>query len=147
MAIASVTLTSSLLSPSVKTVRAVGVTVAWKNNNTADPYVNGTTAAKVQTQTFENPTYALTGVHFDGGNNVLTYADLLLLAKLRYNGSNSIKLTVVYGLAGSTSNLVASDGSTTAIPVVLRDFTFPIIVTESTGGYRPVATINFQETS
>lgn len=140
---ASVTITSSALSPSTKTVVCSQVLVGMKRDVVTNPNANPTYLSYAQTQGVENPTYVLQGVMFTGGSGVLTYADLLTLLKLNYSGSNAPTLSVVYG---TSTSLVGYDGSTTAIPVVVKDFTFPIDVRDSRNGYLPSLNINLVET-
>lgn len=125
------------------TVNNTGVTVGGKTNLYNKPDTNGTTVVEVQTQGFNNPTYVLQGVHFTGKAGTLTYPALLNMYKHRYTGSNPIYLLVSYG---ASDNLVASDGVSTSIPVVLDSFNFPINTQDTRDGYMPVGSINFVET-
>lgn len=140
---ATVTISSSALSPSTKTILCSNVTVGFKRDTEMKPLANPGTLAKVQTQSQENPTYSIRGVNLTGASGTLTYSDLLTLAKINFDGTNAPTLTVKYGTA---TTLVGYDGSTTAIPVILRDFTVNIDTKETLNGYIPQTTINFVET-
>lgn len=144
--VASVTISSSALSPTTKTILCNTVTAGVKRDVIASPNANPTNLAYVQTQGVENPAYTVQGVLFTGASGTLTYADMLTLIKLNYSGSNAPVLTVTYGIGSSTQVLANFAGSTTGISVILKDFNFPISVTDSRGGYMPVATLNFVET-
>lgn len=143
---AVVNITSSALSPSTKRILCQQVTAGGKREVIVDPNANPTYLAYAQTQAVENTVYSLQGVHFTGASGTLTYADLLTLLKLNYNGTNAPLLTVTYGVGSSTQTLSDFTGSTTGIKVVVKDYTFPINVGDSREGYIPVATINFIET-
>ena len=101
---------------------------------------------EVQTQSFENPVINMQGVHFvatadySGSDTILTFADVLILYKHKYNGSNQVILNVTYG----NTNLTSLSG--TDIPVVLKTFNLPIKIKQSKGGYLPVGTLTFVET-
>jgi hypothetical protein len=129
------------------TVNNTGVTVGGQTNIFNKPNTNGTEVVEIQTQSFNNPTYVLQGVHFTGKAGTLTYSALLDMYKHRYTGSNPIYLMVSYGaIASSDNTLVASDGVTTSIPVVMTSFNFPINTQDTRDGYMPVGSINFVET-
>ena len=138
------------------TVYCNTVQVGWKNNNMAKSKANGGSVVEVVTQSFENPVYTLQGVHLvnEGleSTSVMTYSDLLAMAKNQYTGSNAITLGFTYSQSGSTESLVGSDGSTTAIPVVIESFNFPINArnkySDGTNEYYiPVGTIVLRETA
>jgi hypothetical protein len=138
-----VTLTqTSINSGSAIRVLCDAVRVGWKNNVIVEPSANGTAVVEAQTQGFENPTYVLSGVHFTSIG--LTYAQLLSLAKIKYTGSNPITLSVTYG---NGTSLVGSDGTSTSIKVAIKDFSFPIDVTDSKNGVMPIGSITLVETA
>jgi hypothetical protein len=141
---AIITITSTALSgSSTKIILCDGVTVGFKRDVDLKPNANGGTLAYAQTQGQENPTISLRNVQFNGGTNVLTYTDLLALSKINYDGSNAPTLQVNYG---PSSQLVGFNGSTTSIPVVIKDFTFNIDARDTKDGYLPSASINLVET-
>ncbi len=140
----AITLTSTAFSgSSTRTVLASAVSVGLRKNITVQAPENGDNLGYVQTQSYENPRYAIRGVHFTGASGTLTYADVLNLIKLKYGDVAAPTLTVTYG---TTSTLVGSDGTSTAIKVILESCDFPIDVSDSKNGYMPVATLNFVET-
>lgn len=147
MALPSITIASDALSPSSKTIVCQRVTAGHKREVNTDPNANGTSIVEAQTQSYENPTYSLSGVRFTGASGVLTYADCVTLAKLNYDGTNAPLLTVSYGKPGSTSVLSDNAGGTTGIKVVLTNFTTNIDTTDSQGGYLPITQITFRETA
>jgi len=124
-------------------VRATSITVGGQANTSNNPTANGTEVAEVQTLSFSNPIYNIQGVHFTGVAGTLTYVALLNMLKHKYTGSNAITLQVQYG---DSTNLVASDGTTTSIPVVIKNFSFPIKTSDTKDGYMPVASIQLLET-
>lgn len=120
------------------------VTVAGKKNNTAKPDANGTDHTEVQTNTFENLKYNISGVHYDTSvANSLQYTDVLILYKEKYNRGNAATLIVTYGNSTILPNLA---GETSGISVILDDFNFPIDVKDSRNGYMPIGTLSFIET-
>lgn len=124
-------------------VNGIGVAVAGNVNLFNKPLANGTDIAEIQTQSYNNPNYSISGIHFTGVAGSLTYAALLSMYKNKYDGSNPIYLEVQYG---DSDNLVGADGTTTSIPVVVSSFTFPISTSDSRKGYMPVASLNLTET-
>lgn len=112
------------------TVYCKGVKFGWTNNLVSKPYANGTIVSEVQTQTWENPIYTLSGVELVERSGALTYAKLMEMAKNKYDGSNGILLTVAYGYS-TTKILPSSTGSTTGIPVVVKSFS-PAITLDRT---------------
>ena len=65
------------------------------------------------------------------------------MAKVKYDGTNPIYLNVAYG---SSSTLVARDGTTTAIPVIIDSFDLNFNHKNSQNGQIPAVSINFKET-
>lgn len=131
-------------------VKCQGVQVAFTANTTAKPKVNAGSVTEVQTHGFENPLYTLQGVQLTEESSTLTYGAILSMAKNKYDGTNGITLTVNYGVSADKL-LVASDGVTTAIPVVVKSFNFPIPVADIYEGasrfHLPVLSITLQETA
>ena len=125
------------------TVQGTSVTVGAQANITSNPDANGTGVTEVQTLSFNNLMYNIQGVHFTGTANTLTYVALLNMLKHKYDGTNAITLQVQYG---DGTDLVGSDGTTTSIPVVVKNFNFPIKTDDSRDGYMPVASIQLVET-
>lgn len=157
---AIVTIESTDLSPTIKRILCSSVVIAGKRNIDAKPNANLDGPIEVQTLAFENLGISLQGVRFlpsTTGNldtttsprstiSTFTYDDMLTLFKQKYNGSNAAKLKVVYGNTTlGQATLVGLEGSS-PIPVILKDFSFPIDVRDSRDGYMPMATLNFQET-
>jgi len=140
---ASVTISSSALSPTTKTILCSQVNVGATRDVVAAPNANPTNLAYAHTQGLENPVISLQGVLFNGASGVLTYADLVTLLKINYNGSNAPTLSITYG---TSTQLTSVGGGSTSIPVILKSFNFPISTTDSRQGYMPVATLNFVET-
>lgn len=145
MARASLTITHASIG-GAKTISARVLAVGFKRNTEAKPNVNGGSMAKVQTQSQENMTYSLNGVTFTGATGELTYADLLTLAKLNYDGTNAPTLAVAYGRGNAATSLIGFDGVTTAIKVIIKDFSGNFDTSDSDGAYRPSFTVNLVET-
>lgn len=146
---ASVTITSSALTPNTKTVLCRTVTVGFKRDLVMEPYANGGTLAEVQTQSQENLRYSLQNVHLLSGtvaSTLMSYSDWMTLAQLDYDGTNAPLLTVTYGLAGSTNILSSYAGSTDGIPVVVESFNANLDASDSKDSYRPTMTVNLVET-
>lgn len=98
------------------------VTVAYNVNVTAEPYANGSSVAEAQTQTFNNPTYALQGVIITERSGSVTYDKLREWATRQYNSSEKyLTLKIDYGDTSSTL-LTDSSGATEGIRVVLKSF-------------------------
>lgn len=154
MTLPSVTITSSVLSPSTKTIRCQSVKIGHKRQVTTEPNANSTGVVEAQTQSYENPKYSVQGVFFTGESNTLTYDDCVLLTKLDFDGSNAPVLTVSYNLADSNGNFtnslqVLSDsaGGTSGVSVVVESFDATVDASDSRGAYRPTASIDFRETA
>lgn len=119
-----------------------GVKLSGIKNNNKKPNANANSMAEVQTQTYENLKYLVDGIKFTGEANVLSFADILVLYKELYNGSNAATLNVTYGNNTVLSGLAES----TDISVIMDTFNFPIDVKTSKDGYLPVGSIVFTET-
>jgi hypothetical protein len=151
--------TITLTHPSINGGAAVHIlcdriTVSGKKTVIANPNSNSTDElVEVQTQSVENLSYSVAGIHYTGASGTLTYGDVLILLRHKYGGAAATGanaqalLTVTYGQAGSTTNLIGFDGSTTSIPVVLKDFNFPIDTRDSKEGYMPIGSLTFLETA
>lgn len=145
MARATITLSHSVLSTDV-TLLCDNIDVGYTRKVTAKPHANSGSLAQAQTQSQENPTYNITGVHFTGDTGTLSFSELQDLFKIDYDGTNPISLTITYGKSGSTQDLPGFDGSS-PISVVMETFDYPLNARESEGGYMPVGTITFRETA
>ena len=126
-------------------IRVLGQTVtpSGKKNIDVSPSANIDGPVKAQTQSFENLTFQIQGIHYTTDANTITYENVLTLYRHKFNNTNPAYLEVTYG---DTKTLKGSDGTTTKIPVVLETFNFPISVTESKNGYMPVGSLTFKET-
>jgi hypothetical protein len=125
------------------TVNATGVSVAGQTNIFNNPNANGNEIVEIQTQSYNNPTYSISGIHFTGVSGTLSYPNLLSMYRHKYNGTNPIYLVVSYG---TSSSLVGADGVSTSIPVVMKSYTFPLNTGDSRNAYLPVASATFIET-
>lgn len=119
------------------------VTPSGKKNIDVSPSANIDGPVKAQTQSYENLTFQITGIHFTADSGTITYENVLTLYRHRFDNTNPAYLEVTYG---DTKTLKGSDGTTTKIPVVLETFNFPISVTDSKNGYMPVGSLTFKET-
>jgi len=129
----------------VRRVLAVQVTTSGRKTVKTEPLPSGDRKSEAQTQGYENLKYAVTGIHFDPDTpNHLTWGDILILYKHRFDGTNPAIMKVSYGIS-TARELTDSDGNT-EIPVILESFSFPVNVSESRGGYMPVGTLTFTET-
>jgi hypothetical protein len=127
-----------------RVIYATSVTPAGKKNNTMKPLENGTAQARVQTESYNNIRYSVTGIVVDLQNtNSIQYRDIIDLYTMKYDGTNAPKLYVVYG---DGTNLVDLDKTTVQIPVILEDFNYPIDVSQTRDGYKPQITLNFMGT-
>lgn len=147
---ASVLLThTDINSGTAVTVKCSGVLVSGKKNLTKEPYVNGDAPSEVHTQAVNNLKIVLQRVRFTDESGTLTWADVITLLKLKYDGTNYATLNVNYGtnIKGTdySRDLIGLEESTD-IKVLLEDFSFPIDVSTSREGYMPEATLNFIET-
>lgn len=148
MTLPYVKIAHSLLTPTEVKVYCNSVIPDYRNNIDVKPNANGTTAAEVNTLSFENPKYMLNGIHFLLADTTsLQFSQLLTLLKLKYDGSNAPVLKVHYGTTPNDTDLVASDGVTTSIKVIVENFSFPIDVTQSKNGYMPIVNLTLRETA
>ena len=90
-------------------VKAEKVSASGNINLQMNPNSNAVDMVEVQTQSYENYKYTITGIHFTNEANVLSWSDITTLYKERYSGSNPIVLNITYGdgtvlsgLSGST---------------------------------------------
>lgn len=120
------------------------INISGKTNISVEPDANGNNQVEVHKQSYENLIYNISGLHFTGAANTLTYTDLLTLYRAKYGGSYApAYLTATYG---DGTVLKGVDGSTTSIKVLLESFNFPISMTDSKNGYMPVANVVLRET-
>lgn len=121
--------------------------VSGKTNTDAKPDVNGADAVSVQTLSYENPKYVFDGVELTGtaraGETALTYAKVLDIYRNRYDGTNGVTVSCIYG---TSTNLVGVDGTTTNIPVVLSDYSLPLDAKDSKDAELPSMKLTFMET-
>lgn len=150
---ATVTIASSALSPSTKTIKCQRVNIGHKRMIISDPNANNTDVVEVQAQSYENPTYNVQGIMFTGETGTLTYADCVTLTKLPFDGTNAPVLTITYNAADTAGNYttgtaVVSDsaGSTSGISVVVESFNSVFDAQDSKDAYRPSGTLSFRET-
>ena len=124
-------------------VLASGLTLSGKKHLQLKPNANINGPVEVQTQSFENLTISIQGVHFTGETDTLDWDDVLTLYQSKYDGTNYIILNVAYG---SDDTYVA--GLTgTDIKCVLETPSLPINMTSSRDGYLPVGTLILRETA
>lgn len=148
--------TVTLTNPNVNSGTAVKVhcqkvIVGWQNNTFSKSTPGDFTVSEVQKNSFDNPTIALQAVNLvdstiSGDANSLTYAQLLSFAKNEYDGTSGTQTTlnITYG---DSTQLVGSDGSTTAIPVEIESFNMTMDTTDSDDAYVPTITITVRETA
>jgi hypothetical protein len=143
MTLPYVKISHSLLTPTEVRILCNNVTVDWKNNNDSKPNANGTVVSEINTQSFENPGYNVSGIRFMADTTTLQYSHLLKLSKIKYDGTNAPILKVHYG---NDIDLVASDNISTSIKVIVENWTFPIDMLTSKNGYVPIVNLKFRET-
>lgn len=139
----AITITNSALTPSVVTIKATRVSVAGRKGLEAKPNANIDGPVDVQTQSFENPVYTISPVHFTGQANTLTYDHVLTLYRQKNTSSNATKLVVNYGTSGTLLNSLSQ---ATGIKVVLDSFSLDLDTSDSKDAYMPTATLTFIET-
>jgi hypothetical protein len=143
---ASVILTNTSLTPTSLTIKCNQINTSYKKNNVAKPNANIDGPVEVQTQSFENPVYTVSGVHFLlSDTTTIQHSHLLDLLAQKYDGTNNSTLIVTYG-DGSGRVLADSTGATSGIKVVLDSFSYPVDVSDSRNGYMPIGNIVFRET-
>jgi hypothetical protein len=148
MTLPYVKIAHSLLTPTEVKIYCNSVTPDWRNNIDVKPNANGTSAVEVNTLSFENPKYQINGIHFIlADTNSLQFSQLQTLSKIKYDGTNAPVLKVHYGNSPNDTDLVASDGVTTNIKVIVENWTFPIDVTQSKNGYMPIINLTLRETA
>lgn len=142
--VATITISDSALTPTSKIIKCNGITVSGSKNIDMTPNSNISTGpVEAQTQSFENLTYAISGVHYTDESGVLTWDDVLILYKKKYDGTNYSILNVSYGNSTSLKGLSGS----TDIKVLLRVPSLPISATDTRDGYLPIGSLTFVETA
>ena len=130
-------------SSTVRKVLCNKITVSGKANNQSNPNPNKSDLVEVQTQGFENFKYVLDGVYFDSSvSDSLTWEDVIVLYKAKYNGTNASIMNITYGDGLILNGLSES----TDIKVILETPTLPIDMIDSKDGYLPKGTLTFIET-
>lgn len=137
-----------------RVVKANSITPSGNKQLAEKPNANVGGPVKVHTGSFENIDFNISGVHFvhpslSTPTNVLTWSDVLTLYRHQYDDTNPVYLNVVYGYGTNQTTLTTIDsaGSTlTNIKCVLKNFSYPIDVTDSKEGYMPKGSLNFVET-
>lgn len=118
------------------------ITISGDKNNNKTANANGESMSEIHTQSYENPKYVMSGIHFTGTSGTLSFDDVLTLYTQRYNGSNATVLNVTYG-----DNVVLSGLSGSSdIDVIMDDFSLPISARDSKDGKLPIGRITFTET-
>lgn len=150
---AQVTLThSSINGGGPVTVRCQQVQIGGRKNVEAKPNANMGDQVEVQTVSVENLNYVLQGVMLSQAStstsgSTLTYPQLLQLWKQRNTPGSEINMTITYGKDLATATFVPNFALTSSvIKAVVTDFSMPIDVSDSRGGYLPVASITLKET-
>lgn len=119
------------LTPSEKYIMANSVTVSGSKNTDETPDVNiQDNPVEVQTQSFENFKYTVSGVHYTNATGTLTWDDVITLYKKRYNGTNYSILNIAYGNSNwvyDTDNKAYGSSSGTYELMKTKIFTDPII--------------------
>ena len=123
-------------------VKCTGVSVGGKKNNNKTPNANGDDLVYVQTQSYENLTYSISGIHYTGESGILSWADVITLYKAKNTSTNYAVLTVTYGDSTQLTGLAG----TTDIKVALDTLNFPISTIDSKEAYLPVGSLTFTET-
>ena len=124
------------------TVGADRVTASNKRNIDAEPNANCDGPVEVQTMAYENMKFSVQGIHFTS-EYTLTQSVLNSMLTTKYDGTNPLYLTVVYG---DSDPLYGTTGLTT-IPVVLESYTFNASTKDSKNAYMPIGTITLVETA
>ena len=108
------------------TIHAVSVDYAWKNLTNVTPVPQLYDITCVDFSGWENPLITVQGMFNvdDLDTNQIRHAHLLSFSKVRWDGTtaNTITLTVPTGIGATQYNLLASDGSTTTLKVVVESF-------------------------
>jgi len=141
----SVTLTNTAIN-SGSPVRLLcnNVLVSGTKNNVQKPNANGVAEVEVQTQSFENLKYVIQGLNITGVAGTLTFDDIKILYKQKYDGTNASVLNISYGNDISVTSLSGA----TDIPVVMTEgFTVPFNVKTIRNAAIQVGSITFRETA
>ena len=131
-------------------VKCTGVKIGYNPLVYSKPNANWIYPVEMQTQGIENPIYTLENVMLIDSASHLSSSLLLDMMTNQYDGTNGITLTVNYGR--EVDRLwTGIDGTTTAIPVVIRPFTINIPVEDVYNGdssfYLPGFNLVLQETA
>ena len=124
-------------------VLAQTVKISGQKNVNVTPSVNILQMTRALTQSFENPVYSISPVYVTGQAGTLTYNDVIVLYKMRYDNTNAPILNVTYD---GDKQLVGVDSGSTDIKVILQDYSFDLNAKESRDAYRPKLSLKFVET-
>ncbi len=133
---------NSALTPTEIIIKCNNLTISGRKNIKNDPNANGLDKVEVQTQSFNNPIYSVSGINFTGEIGTLTMSHLWQLLKLKYDGTNPILLSGTYG---NGTKLIGINAEL-EIPVIMDSFNFNISTRDTLNGYMPSGNITFIET-
>lgn len=119
------------------------VTISGSKNNDSKPDTSSNALTEVQTQSFENPKYVLSGVQIRPESGFLTYAHILSLYTHKYISTNPCTLNITYDSNKTVSSLATG---TAGIKVVLESFSIKFDTKDSRDAYIPTGTLTFRET-
>lgn len=125
------------------------VTVTGSRNSQKNPNANPANSGlfelvEVQTQSVENPSLTISGIHYTGTSGTLTWDDVIILYETPYDGtaSTTTTLNVTYGDSTALKLLAG----TSDIKVVLDTFNLPIDARDTDKAKLPIGTLTFIET-
>lgn len=143
MSSASILLThTSINSGNSVIVKNAKVTISGKVNTQASPNSNAVDMVQVQTQSYENFKYVISGIHFTGEAGVLSWSDIVTLSKERYSGSNPIVLNITYG----TGTVLSGQSASTDINCVMQTPTNVLDTNDSRDAGMPIGSLTLVET-
>lgn len=121
------------------------VTVSMQKNNKAEPEANGSDIVAVQTNSYNNPKYNISGLHFlPEDETTFQYYDLIALMKLDYDGTNAAKLIIEYGDDYQLHSFQSQ--AITEIPVIIETGSLNLDVNNSRNARRPMMSMVLTET-
>ena len=123
------------------------VSISNKRNVDSKPNANIDAPVEVQTLSTENNTITVGGINWIDDSLSITYAALLNLIKMKYNGANKVFLIIYLGTNNSTKFPDMNGDSTLGIPVILTGYTINMSSKETEGAYIPTINLTFVETA
>ena len=123
-------------------IMARSVSLSGTKNLSKAPNANLTEHVEVQTRSKENLQISVSGMRLIDIDTKLSWADVLKLYNMNYNGSNAPQLTIIY----DDDKTVTGGENTTPIKVILESFDLLVDPNAVMSANKPVINLQFIET-